>query len=145
MHKVLAYIHKGLPCESCRERRLLRVVASGFDDVVVGVTPDVDGLEAAEGAAGACAVDVDGLGAAVDDVDPAAAAAPEDDDDDVALLAIANTVDAIEGLPSPPLNNEPLDTVLAAEANAPAGLDGTSVLAPLAVGCSAFPSPSAST
>ena len=54
--------------------------------------------------------------------------------DDFALLAISNTVEAIEGLPSPPPNNDPLDTCLAALANAPAGRDGTSLLlAPVGV------------
>ena len=66
--------------------------------------------------------------------------------DDFALFAISNTVEAIEGLPSPPPNNDPLDTCLAALANAPAGLDGTSLLlAPVGVAVvSAFTSSSPS-
>ena len=128
--------------------------ASGFDEGVVaeGVVPDVDGLEAATegvGAAGDCAcfAAVVGGGGGLDGgaagVFVAGAAAA--DVEDVALLAIANTVDAIDGFPSPPPNKDPLDTCLAAEAKAPAGLDGRSVLAPLGVGCvSAFTSPSPS-
>ena len=71
---------------------------------------------------------------------------PEEVADDVALLAIANTVDAIDGLSPPPPSREPLETVLAAAASAP-GLDGgTSVLAPplVPLGCSDFGSLSAS-
>ena len=98
-------------------------------------------MEAAEGAgggAGDCTVfaaDVAGGGGGFDGgADGALDAEDAADDDDVALLAIANTVEAIDGLPSPPPNNEPLDTCLAALANAPAGFDGTSGLAALAVG-----------
>ena len=127
---------------------------SGFAEGAVdeGVVPDVEGLEEVfegVGAAGDCAC-LAAEGGGGGGLDGGAAggfvadeAAP--DVDDVALLAIANTVDAIEGLPAPPPSNDPLDTCLAAEAKAPAGLDGTSVLAPLGVGCvSAFTSPSPS-
>ena len=110
--------------------------------------PDVEGLEAADGggAAGDCAgftAEEGGGGGFDGGADGALAGVGADDD--VALLAIANTVDAIDGFPSPPPNKDPLDTCLAAEAKAPAGLDGRSVLAPLGVGCvSAFTSPSPS-
>ena len=110
--------------------------------------PDVEGLEAADGggAAGDCAgftAEEGGGGGFDGGADGALAGVGADDD--VALLAIANTVDAIEGLPSPPPSKEPLDTCLAAVAKAPAGFDGTSALAPLAVGWdSGFTSPSPS-
>ena len=127
---------------------------SGFAEGAVDedVVPDVEGLEEVfegVGAAGdgACLAAEGGGGGGLDGGAAGAFVADEaaPDVDDVALLAIANTVDAIDGLPSPPPSNDPLDTCLAAEAKAPAGLDGTSVLAPLGVGCvSAFTSPSPS-
>ena len=142
-----------IPWESCRARLLFAVAASGLLVELAADEPDVEGLEAAEeagGAAGDCAVfaAATGGGGGFDGGADGALDADAAADDDVALLAIANTVDAIEGLleglPSPPLRSEPLDTVLATEASAPAGLDGTSVLAPLALGCSALSSPSGS-
>ena len=126
---------------------------SGFAEGAVDedVVPDVEGLEEVfegVGAAGDCAcLAAEGGGGGLDGGAAGAFVADEaaPDVDDVALLAIANTVDAIDGFPSPPPSNDPLDTCLAAEAKAPAGLDGTSVLAPLGVGCvSAFTSPSPS-
>ena len=123
---------------------MLEAAAADDDAAMV----DADCLAATtEEIPGAC--DVGGCAGFVDVVDGVAAdavsaAAADEEDDDVALLAIANTADAIEGLPSPPLKSEPLDMVLAAEASAPGGLDGTSVLAPLAVCCSALTSPSVS-
>ena len=131
---------------------MLAVVVSCFPAVAAEgvVAPDVDGLGAAGAglvvtgdeagfvAAGGGAAVFAGGAAVLLDTDAAA--------DDFALLAISNTVEAIEGLPSPPPNNDPLDTCLAALANAPAGLDGTSLLlAPVGVGCvSAFTSSSPS-
>ena len=130
---------------------MLAVVVSCFPAVAVEgvVAPDVDGFGAAGGglltgdeagfvAAGGAAEVLAGGAVVLLDTDAAA--------DDFALLAISNTVEAIEGLPSPPPNNDPLDTCLAALANAPAGLDGASLLlAPVGVGCvSAFTSSSPS-
>ena len=148
-------MHSNLPWESCRARRLLTeaavsVLVPCVDDD--GVVPDVDGLEAAAeegGAAGdcACLAADDGGGGGLDGggADGAFAAGEAAEEDDVALLAIANTVDAIDGFPSPPPSNDPLETCLAAEAKAPDGFDGTSVLAPLGVGVvSALGSPSPS-
>ena len=91
-------------------------------------------MEAAEGGAAGAVFAAEGGGGGFDGgADGALDADVAADDDDVALLAIANTVDAIEDLPSPPPNNEPRDTCLAAVVNAPAGFDGLSALAPLAV------------
>ena len=133
---------------------MLAVVVSCFPAVAVEgvVAPDVDGFGAAVGggglvvtgdeagfaAAGGAAAVLAGGAVVLLDTDAAA--------DDFALFAISNTVEAIEGLPSPPPNNDPLDTCLAALANAPAGLDGTSLLlAPVGVAVvSAFTSSSPS-
>ena len=148
MHKKTIKFY--IPWESCRARLLFAVAASGLLAELAADEPDVEGLEAAEeagGAAGDCAVfaAATGGGGGFDGGADGALDADAAADDDVALLAIANTVDAIEGFPSPPPNNDPLDTCLAAFANAPAGFDGPSGLAPLAVGCdSAFISPSGS-
>ena len=85
--------------------------------------PDVDGLEVAGGRGAAGDFAVDGGGAGCEGFDGGAEGAVTVEgaaDEDVALLAIANTVDAIDGFPSPPPpSNEPLDTCLAAAANAP--------------------------
>ena len=144
-----------LPCESCRERLLFTAAAGSVLVLGAEAAADVDAAivdadclaATTEEIPAACAVGgCAGLVDAVDGVaaDAASAAVADDEDDDVALLAIANTADAIEGLPSPPLKSEPLDMVLAAEASAPGGLDGTSVLAPVAVCCSVLTSPSVS-
>ena len=88
-------------------------MVAGVDEE--GVVPDVDGLEvtaAAVGAAGDCACfAADGGGGGGLDGGAAGAFAAETaavEFDDVALLAIANTVDAIDGFPSPPSNDSGL-------------------------------------